>query len=483
MTLRTWIVALVLTAFWASCSDEVVERGGEYTSSIRFATVLTKGGAITNAEGVAHAGGFNVWAYRNSEATYYMNGILVTSADGNTWEYDEPLNWPGGNVSFYAYAPAGSAEEVVTTSGIPQLTYIVPTDPTQQKDLLIATPLTESNGTVALQFNHALSKISFSALMASEDDSRETFVKKIQLSHIYNKGTIAMDEEEWAVDEEDTAYTVEIGKGLENIKLGATTQNISDKDNLLFLMPQEINRTTGEQVQMSVTLLINGGETTYTAPVFSPDKWEPGKSYNYQISVDHGSIKVIEIGTGSNLSLTDWDAKIIIQSVIMPNVLRWNVNNEVNNRFYAGLNNLDSLKASSKASSYSWFLNYKWFGLYATNDVNGELTLNVSGNHSFVKGDYVIFDFKKAVDEWGVDANEKPYTVTVDYDKNEWKLSDAFQYSDKIPKNLLKVNFDGSTGATLPLTFKGSDNKDTTIYPSASITGKGAIILEHIKDE
>lgn len=478
MVLRNWIIALLVLTALVSCSDEVIERGGEFTSSIRFATLMTKGEAITDVGGLAHAGGFNVWAISHTGSWGSASNLedllankRVTSKDSVNWVYDTPVEWPqSGNVSFFAYAPAGSATvESPAADGTPRIRYVVPLDGCQQPDLLIAEDKHDQTITnyyggkpVNLHFNHALSKIGFSALMVN-GSNRKTQVKKIELRNLYRCGTTGLDAINWTLDTPFT-YTLEIEKGLLDLQLTTTSQEISADSCFTFLLPQPINRSDNP-IEMAVTLLIDGGETTYTAPVFSPEAWLPGKSYNYQIAVDHNSIQVIEIGSGTT-ELIEWNSSIIVQSVVMPNAIQWTDNSLVNDRFYTGLANLDTLK--SKAGYYSWF-NYKYFGLYATHDLHKSITLTMPDKHSFVAGDYVIFDFKKAVEEWKEGA-----VVRISDPKNEWELSPAFQDSPRIPVEKRKTNVDGSTGATLPLAIAPGD----TIYPSNVITTQGAIIFK-----
>ncbi len=485
MVLRTWITTLLVSCLCFSCSEEVIERGGERASTISFATILTKGDPIQDAKDLAKAGGFHVWALRGETTAPLMKRLLVTSTDeAKTWGYGEPIDWPTGDVSFYAYAPAGSVTVMETATeaspgSIPNIIYTAPADILKQRDLLMAanTVLGSSSGansTVTLAFNHALSRIQFTAMNAETND-RTTKVKKIELRNIYSKGTTPLNQAAWTADTTTPlTYTLEIGKGLADQTLPNTVDetstpiDISVDTSPLLLLPQAINSRSAEvsKAEMAVTLLINGGEVTYTAPLPSPDNWEAGKSYTYQIIVGQDEIQVIQIGAGT--TLTPWSSGIIIQSILMPSATNWDKIETgtvtiTESRFMAGLDNLNTLRGSPTAKNYSWF-NYKYFGLYATNSIYGNLTLTIPKDHNFTKGDVLIFDFKKRVENWRKykdvnDGNkEKPYTVTVEWDSSDqWELSRSYQ------------SVDGITGAS-------------TDIPLNYITAPGSIILKSTKE-
>ena len=92
---------------------------------------------------------------------------------------------------FFAYAPTTGVTYVAPTgAGWPGFTYTVAAE-ASQADLVVAQrtsqDATSNNGSVALNFNHALSQILFSAKCANADFT--AVVKTIELSGIQNAGT------------------------------------------------------------------------------------------------------------------------------------------------------------------------------------------------------------------------------------------------------------------------------------------------------
>ncbi len=493
MVKRQFIGTLLAIVLLSSCSDEVVERAEVQSSPIGFTTVVTKGSTVQHAADVANNGGFTVWAYQHAggwgtwnrepasaplaaDTTALLRQTAVTSAtNGSTWAYASPVDWPtdDSNVSFFAYAPHGSATVIEpTASGEPRITYTVPSAIAQQKDLLIASPVLDRNiqnniGPVPLKFEHALSMVHFAGAVDNLSDNREIQVKCITLKNVYYKGTASLNIStssptiDWVVDTDKnkeavgddkqltTSYTLEMGKELKNtVILAPILQEISA--DTCFLMPQDISNG---RIIMEVTLLIDGVETSYAAPIEQPTVWLPGKSYHFVIRVDNGAIKVVEIGTDTKLD--PWNSSIIIQSVLM------GTNKETDSlRFAQTMKNLNAMKLLTQPKT-ALGLNYIYFGVYATHDIKNDITIDIKSDEgkmniaNFAENDQLIFDFKKVVDIWGKNG-EVPHTVKVDYDPDDWSIVPSQQ------------SVDGVTMATI---------KDPEI-PKTTIQYKGSIILK-----
>lgn len=139
------------------------------------------------------------WYY--TPLKYWPNGQNSTAVDNNT--HNDKL-------SFYAYAPftAVGDESGVTaftpadakTAGLPVVTYVLPSDPSKQVDLLYATPVTnqtkqELDQRVSFVFHHALAKVNLKvqavADHATASSSKLDGATKIILTRVDVFGTFA----------------------------------------------------------------------------------------------------------------------------------------------------------------------------------------------------------------------------------------------------------------------------------------------------
>lgn len=317
--MKTKLITLLLIAVAAaSCGKEAVETRNGNDPSIGFMSPGPRGNTIVGALGVAQAGGFNVWGYSHTGTwpavtkTTLFNSVTVTSADnGATWSYSPLIDWPiGRKVSFFAYAPAGSAAlNGYDTNGIPEIDFTVNDNPANQKDLLIANQMLDCTGPnpVNLLFDHALSRISFSALKSSSV-TEVIRITGIELKNIYFRGTALMKiPAVWTVETSAVKnYSLALSSGgVQNVALTASDQLISTVAGTLFLMPQTLQRTTNPP-EMVVSLTADGVPLSYTCPLFSPAAWTPGQPYNYQVYVESLDVVVILCGALESTTGGTW---------------------------------------------------------------------------------------------------------------------------------------------------------------------------------
>ena len=193
-----------------------------------------------------------------------MDNLNVTQTS-KSWTTN--VYWPGGTkkATFFAYAPYNSSATLTSDTGAPKITYTVPSDIAQQRDLLVAKSIEniscDGNSTVALDFKHALSAIKF----VKGDTPGYKEIKGIQISGVYNQGTLNMNSQSW----ENTS--------------GSDTYSIStiDENTVCFLMPQSVP----SGAKLSVTLTNGGTEHTFEADL-GGTTWEAGHQYTYELSVN-----------------------------------------------------------------------------------------------------------------------------------------------------------------------------------------------------
>ena len=145
----------------------------------------------------------------------WMDNFLFTKS-GNDWVATdhEDLRWPGGTDKHTFYATSDNTDSAPAIEN-GKFEYTVPTDISQQKDLLVALSEDNEDGTpVSLLFKHALSsvkfKIGFDKDARGGENDLHIHVTKITLHHIATKGVFDFANYEtnpWTVDPDDAGYT------------------------------------------------------------------------------------------------------------------------------------------------------------------------------------------------------------------------------------------------------------------------------------
>lgn len=205
---------MALAAIAAGCSKSEVLNAPGAETPIAFETYsgrvpVTKAKSVVGEEGLAAAGGFQVYAFIHAEtaqASYestYMNKVVTgtpeTTGEGDAaktsieWGYEGITYWPTTHqLDFVAYAlncrdnlKADEQDEYT------KITYTVAEAVADQKDLLVATPVfnavsTNNDGAVSLKFNHLLSRIGFS-LITNEGNTVPVTIKDVTLTGSFAK--------------------------------------------------------------------------------------------------------------------------------------------------------------------------------------------------------------------------------------------------------------------------------------------------------
>lgn len=498
--MRSRLTILLLVAATAlSCAREKVEKSSDgKESKIGFAMLLTRGGTVINPASLADAGGFDVWAY--SHTTPWPATPTATLIDGQqvngsvngsvvSWSYDNPVMWPDEYVSFFAYGPSGSATPTgtFTADGVPIISFTANSSASAQADLVMAAPVYNRAGTtyaynpvVSLAFSHVLSKISFSGIMSDPTDTRIIKMSKIVMNDILTSGTAPVvynsssSPVEWTLGSAKANYTVAAATGeLDGtVALSTTSVDVTTSDGYMFLLPQTMARENGEDPTMDITLSISedGGltfdEVTYASVVFSPEAWVAGKSYNYQIIVDKDDLRIIRIEIDTEL--TPWNPTIVLQTIYLTSDVAVDESN-----LETALNTLSTVNSLSVTHTYYYY------GLYAVNDVNHNITINIGDLttdgyiYGYQTGQYLIFDLKKLVRSWGYDTDPTdPWLVEVVNYSSGWELASAMQ---TIPAS---YDVDGVTSATLPATLPKNGGGTVNVPVADNISALGSIILK-----
>lgn len=200
-----------------------------------------------------------------------INNLEVTRSDNNSWTTN--VYWPGASKKsiFFAYAPY-DANVSVNTNGAPTMTYTVPQNVAEQKDLLVAKSnvdiVCDGKKEVNLTFKHALTAIKF-----KEGELGDyTKITKITISGVNNKGKLSLDDTSWSnVSSTDgNSYTISSAAG------------ITLNDVFLLLLPQ----TLPDGAKLEVTMSNDDGTNTKAFTADLTGTWQMGYTVTYQLSVN-----------------------------------------------------------------------------------------------------------------------------------------------------------------------------------------------------
>lgn len=251
------------------------------TGEIQFnANVATIG---TNDSNLKYGDSFALWMTKDLSK---MGSVATTAEyDGSKFTNTHEIYWPNGNESFYFRALANKTSthtlEAVDSTSVFQGT-----------DLLWGTSGADAikprTGTVALNFNHAMSNVVVKLTTTTDSSKVDTTGVKITIDSLYTQGSI------------------DISNGLISTKGNKGSVTVSGET---IMVPQTIT----DKTRLIITLK---DSTTYSLQLNklnSITKWESGKQYNYTISVTKEAVKfLVQIKDwakedGSGNATLDWD--------------------------------------------------------------------------------------------------------------------------------------------------------------------------------
>ena len=335
--MKKQMMMLLAIAAMAGCSkSEVVDTpNGDGNTPIKLKTFVGKSVKATETK-TDNLTAFQMTAYTTSaafpgtaateEPTPFIASQIVSRTGESSpysWPYTGPQYWPQGKkVSFFAYAPTtGVTYAAPAAAGWPGFTYTVAAE-ASQADLVVAQrtsqDATSNNGSVALNFNHALSQILFSAKCANADFT--AVVKTIELSGIQNAGTYTFAtsategtaiEGSWSGVKGAEGYAY-LTNGTAAIAK-TTSDPIAGTNGALMLMPQTL---TGAKLKVVYTVTIGSGDSKQSFDVTKENveltgTWAPGMKYTYDLTLvsDATAITIVPgvntwtTGTTTNPSL------------------------------------------------------------------------------------------------------------------------------------------------------------------------------------
>ena len=205
------VVLLAIAVTLSGCEEEYQASMTQDTRRPFIIYVLNNEG--TRGVEISTVSSFNMVGLQGTSNKWIDNYLFTNPGSGWVAAGHEDLCWPGGTDRHTFYATCDNTDEApAITDG--KFVYDVPTEISEQKDLLVALSEDNEAGTpVSLLFKHALSsvkfKIGFDKDERGGDKDLHIHVTKITLHHIATKGTFdfaSFATNPWSVDPEDAEY-------------------------------------------------------------------------------------------------------------------------------------------------------------------------------------------------------------------------------------------------------------------------------------
>lgn len=303
------LLSLPLAALLASCSsDENVQEQNE-RKEIKF-TIGVKSPTVKSETNASTLTDFNLSAYQNSSVYANIDNTTINKpVSGTIWSLSPAKYWPNsGTLDFLAYAPssigATIASDKITLSDYEPST----ADVAAQTDIITAIAANQSTSPVALQFNHALSKI----VIKAKNESMAGYtveIKGVKLGWIgTNKADMSVTSTgaTWtpASDVTNTSYKIESSDAttvaFNDYSSDYTTRSAQDimfgKDGF-YLIPQQLtawsNGTPSTKnafisvlckiKQYGTQIFPTTGDFGWAGATGIDTKWEAGKMYTYTL--------------------------------------------------------------------------------------------------------------------------------------------------------------------------------------------------------
>lgn len=213
-----------------------------------------------------------------------INNEEAKPSTGEIWKTGAMHLWPGVDFSmrFFAWAP-GDAVIVDEAGGKPRMTYTVPQEAKEQKDLLVSVDAVDATGSysmilpgdyrrpVKLRFYHAMTAVRVRAV--GEIQGKISYVK---LQGVKGSGTHVFGEKNWTLSGENREFMQRIPEGLTSDEENGTL--IIDGDAIYMMIPQKL----GADAELVVGLKDG---STMTGVIGGGDKeWRMGTTVTYRIS-------------------------------------------------------------------------------------------------------------------------------------------------------------------------------------------------------
>ena len=222
-------------------------------------------------------------------AQRYMSAVKVKKSEAWSTTY----HWPGASkrISFFATAPYGSGGLTAFNDGtpgtLPYLSYTVPANVADQKDLLVAASTDRpgnSNAAEPLTMKHALTAVRF----VTGDDMLAGTVSKITLKNVYGTGRLPMQAAPaWYSLSGTRNFELTLSPAATAPDPQVPNTPLTTADATFMMLPQTL--PAGAQIEVKYTDKLTNTQRTLTANI-AGKTWPMGKTVVYRISTSSISV-------------------------------------------------------------------------------------------------------------------------------------------------------------------------------------------------
>lgn len=229
---------------------------------------------------------FHVLAYWKKNGTlveeqFYMDAD-VTKKGNNLWSSDRTYYWPGAEhtLRFYAWAPvSGAFETVPTTPESTTLTYTVPSDAADQKDIVVASPDETPgnyNAVQSLTFNHICTAVRF----VTGSQMQPGTIRSVALKGVRHNGSYDLATGEWTLNDNVTNFTQSLDKEMSGNETDGT--EVATGEATFMMLPQTL--PTNAKVEVVFHSVVTNTERTLEAAIENME-WPQGKTVTYKLTI------------------------------------------------------------------------------------------------------------------------------------------------------------------------------------------------------
>lgn len=226
---------------------------------------------------------FHVLAYWSKNGTlvdqFYMDEDAANN--GSVWSTDQIYYWPGADHSFQFYAWAPTDADKLTTPSTPQskeLSYTVPANAADQKDIVVATTdeiQGDNNAAVPLTFKHICTAVRF----AVGSQMQPGQIKSVALKGVKNAGTYNMANGAWTLGDATADFSQTLDK--ETTGNEGNGDEITSAEGTFMMLPQILPADAMIKV---VFTNASGVDRTLTASI-GDTQWTMGTTVTYKLSI------------------------------------------------------------------------------------------------------------------------------------------------------------------------------------------------------
>lgn len=252
---------------------------------------------------------FKVSALDGAQAYFSSPVSVFTPDNGSSWTSTSNAYWPADRaLTFVAYVDRNPYGNSFRLDGATAsfADYEVPADVSDHSDLMYAVAgnvrKESSNGSVGLQFRHALAQVSFSAQNNSPVYS-SIEILSVELGGVKGNGsytfpqtsTSASARGEWTVDADaaDRSFTISnpdvtlgaCGSSCQGEKVSLSGSSRGSEENVMYLIPQSVEEGAYIKVKARMTLQDAPGASYVTEEIIPVSiDWKEGQRYSYNIA-------------------------------------------------------------------------------------------------------------------------------------------------------------------------------------------------------